>query len=494
MNANKHPASGYFDSIWKLFASVKLTVILLLTMAGTSIIGTLIPQNEAPQQYLQSFGPFLFRIFHVLDLFDMYHAWWFQFFMLVLMINIIVCSVDRLSITWKIIFNKTPAFNPARFSALPKAQTFDAGISPDTMKEKAFAMLGKQFSYTRVETLASGYAVYAEKGRWTRLGVYAVHLSVVLLVLGSLIGSLFGYEGAVNIPEGESVRAIRLRNSERMILLPFDIRCDDFNLTLYNSGRPREYRSSLTLLNDGKPLVQKDIIMNDPLRYNGINIFQNSYGQFSPSRKSEPKAIPIGPDDEITLSFTSTASGMTYERKTRLGQSVAIPEGLGTFTPESYLSAAKFGDQDIGSAVTGELEPANGASVDLMLPLNFPRFDKMRKGAVVIAVTGYPHEHFSPESEKEKRYYTGLQVTYDPGIWVVYAGFIMIIVGCYITFFTSHQQVCVLLDKTGGKISVTVSGTANKNKPAVWHKVEQLAERLATAVGAQHRPHSQKQD
>ncbi|HAY40073.1 MAG TPA: cytochrome c biogenesis protein ResB, partial [Desulfobacteraceae bacterium] len=39
-----------------------------------------------------------------------------------------------------------------------------------------------------------------------------------------------------------------------------------------------------------------------------------------------------------------------------------------------------------------------------------------------------------------QRYYTGLQVTSDPGVWVVYAGFIMMIIGCFITFFMSHQR------------------------------------------------------
>ncbi len=64
-----------FSKIWNFFTSVKLTIVLLLSLATTSIIGTLIPQNEDPQAYFQAFGGVLYRLFNLLDLFDMYHMW-----------------------------------------------------------------------------------------------------------------------------------------------------------------------------------------------------------------------------------------------------------------------------------------------------------------------------------------------------------------------------------------------------------------------------------
>jgi cytochrome c biogenesis protein len=45
-----------FKQVWRFFSSVKLTVGLLLTLAATSIIGTLIEQNRSPSEYLQAFG------------------------------------------------------------------------------------------------------------------------------------------------------------------------------------------------------------------------------------------------------------------------------------------------------------------------------------------------------------------------------------------------------------------------------------------------------
>ena len=44
------------DRAWKFFASVKLSVVLLLALAATSVIGTVIPQNAAPAMYIQKYG------------------------------------------------------------------------------------------------------------------------------------------------------------------------------------------------------------------------------------------------------------------------------------------------------------------------------------------------------------------------------------------------------------------------------------------------------
>ena len=112
---NQVIAADPFSKIWDFFSSVKLTIVLLLSLAATSIIGTLIPQNENPAAYLEAFGGYLFRLFDILDLFDMYHSWWFQFLLILLTINIIVCSIDRISVNRRILFVKKPSFKLPRF-------------------------------------------------------------------------------------------------------------------------------------------------------------------------------------------------------------------------------------------------------------------------------------------------------------------------------------------------------------------------------------------
>ena len=458
MKAN---SSDTINKVWKFFTSVKLTVVLLLSLAVTSIIGTLIPQSGTESQYFQKYGELWYKILSFLDsifdIFDMYHSWWFQILLLLLTINIIICSVDRMKATLKIIFIKIPPFNVSRFKSIEYKKEFSKNCMPDELKKIYKPIISKGYSYNRIEKTDSGFCLFAEKWRWTRLGVYIVHLSIIFMLLGGLIGSIFGFEGIANIPEGESVKKITIRNTNKLHLLDFEIKCEDFSVSFYDSGAPKEFRSSVVLIENGKSVLKKDIIMNDPIRYKGINIFQHTYGTLTPK--------------EVTLSFTNKETGMEYRKKAVINKPVDIPEGLGTFIIKDYRNSAEFRGHNIGEAFIGVLNPKTGEPINILLPLRFPSFDKMRKGDVIIAVAS--HEH---------NYFTGLQVTKDPGVWVVYSGFILIIIGCFVTFFMSHQRLCIEITGKGNSSMVMVSGTSNKNKMGMERKIEVLSEKLDKLV------------
>ncbi len=448
MNSRQH------SPIFKFFASVRVTVTVLLTLAATSVIGTVIPQNQNMDAYLHTYGQNMFRLFSVLDMFDMYHSWWFRLLLVLLTINILVCSLDRMPAVWKIVV-KPPDFKPSRFqnAAIQRQVAVSSPGQVQSLLEKA---LSRSVGSVRLEQAQHGYYLCGEKGRWTRMGVYIVHLSVIFLLAGGLIGSFWGFDGAVNIPEGEIAKTIRLSNSGKSIPLDFEIRCDKFSVSFYDSGAPSEYRSTLTILEKGMPVLTRDVIVNDPLRYKGINLFQSSYGNL--------------PSQNLVLSFTSRATGMEYMEKIAPGQTVTIPEGLGTFTITAFNRDHQFKGHAIGDAFVGVLTPPGGNPVEVVLPVKFPSFDRMRKGEVVVAI-----------AETETRFYTGLQVTSDPGVWVVYTGFLLMIAGCVVSFFMSHQQICIEAH-TDGKIgSVTIRGIANKNKFDIQKKIDSIAAEIPHA-------------
>ena len=49
--------------IVKFFGSVKLAIVLLMCLAFTSIIGTVIAQKQNPVLYIQHYGEGLFKLF-----------------------------------------------------------------------------------------------------------------------------------------------------------------------------------------------------------------------------------------------------------------------------------------------------------------------------------------------------------------------------------------------------------------------------------------------
>ena len=451
---NKKTGSvDFYGRLWKLFASVRLTVVVLLSLAVTSIIGTIIPQNKRPDEYLNEYGEFLYKILSAFDIFDMYHSWWFQFLLLTLTTNIVVCSINRFSALWKMLSVKNPSFNVSKFRNLSDKEEFTDSRSPEDLKRIYVPIVSRSFGYKRIEETDNGFCIFAEKGRWTRIGVYVIHFSVILLLIGGLIGSIFGFKGFVNIPEGKTVNSIRLYNTGEVQKLNFKIRCDDFNIKFYDSGMPSEYRSTLTILEQGNPVLTKDIIVNAPLRYKGINIFQSNYGTLPPK--------------EITLNFKSVSTGAGYTKKASVGQQLDLPEDMGQLLIKGYRNSFNFGGYNLGRTFTGILTPDNGSPVHVVMPLRFPQFDKMRKGNLLISVKDYDH-----------KYYTGLQVTRDPGVLVVYSGFVIMIIGCFVTFFMSHQRLCVEISKSGKSSRIMVAWTANKNKLGMQTRIKKIVKSM----------------
>lgn len=462
---------GILQSVWRFLASLKLTVVLLLCIALLSIIGTVIPQNLNMQTYIAKYGLFGYQLFASLDIVDMYHSWWFVGLLLMLVINIVVCSIDRLETTWRVIFPKTRKFDLEAYQRRKSRWDFKIAHSAADINTIYHRFLSKRYRYHRIETMDNGFAVVAERGRWTRLGVYIVHLSVVVMLLGGLIGSRFGFEGFVKIAEGESADAVVLNSSGQNFTLPFSIRCDDFDVQFYKgTQRPKEFRSRLSLVQDGREVAAKEIVVNDPLRYNGIGIYQSSY---EPIDDGHPAlSTDIDPEGPFALSIRSVESGLEYTRNAAIGETINMPEGLGTLVLKRFDPQAQFKEMALGPALIGELTDRKANSLTITLPLRFPRYDVMRRGATVISVSTPVTAPQSP------RYFTGLQVVYDPGVGVVYLGFILMIAGCLVTFFMSHQQVVVIVRTQKKGAAVTVSGKANKNKVGFVMKLQRMAGHL----------------
>ena len=443
--------TNLIQTTWSFFASIKLTVVVLLLLAATSVIGTLIPQNADSAAYIRAFGEFTYRMMHIFDLFNMYHSWWFQTLIGVLTINIIVCTTKRWPSIWKLVSSKSTGIRS--LEKKPTLCEFSDSREPQALNPLYHKYVKKRFGSPFVESKKDGFRIVAERGRWTRLGVPVVHLSIVIVLTGALVGSFLGFDGFVNIPEGGSINRIQLRNSSDSLPLGFDVRCDDFNVSFYESGAPKEYRSSLVILENGQEVIEKDIIVNDPLRYKGINFFQSSYGSMPPKI--------------VKLNFTSKDTGNSFQRDIAIGQSVELPNGGGRFYLKEYVRNFLFRGTEVGEAVIGILEKPGNEPVEISLPVRFPTFDKMRKGNLIISV-----------EEQGNAYYTGLQVTRDPGVPLVYTGFIFLILGCWVAFFMSHQRIIVDVQQSPNSSRVKVYGSANRNHLRFENKIQNLGVNL----------------
>jgi len=67
---------GFVQQTWDFFCSLKLTLFVLITLAITSIIGTVIPQYpNIDERYWGTISAGRKLLYERLGFFDMYHSW-----------------------------------------------------------------------------------------------------------------------------------------------------------------------------------------------------------------------------------------------------------------------------------------------------------------------------------------------------------------------------------------------------------------------------------
>ena len=122
--------------------------------------------------------------------------------------------------------------------------------------------------------------LFGQKGAYSRLGIYVTHFSIIMIFVGGLLGSLYGFKAYMQITEGETSDQIMMRGDEgKLGTLPFKVRCDDFQVEYYpGSQRPKDYFSRLTVIDAGKEMLHERIEVNSPLQYDGIWFYQSSFG------------------------------------------------------------------------------------------------------------------------------------------------------------------------------------------------------------------------
>lgn len=437
----KEEERGFLFVLVDLFRSLKLTISLLILLAILSVIGTVITQNATRAEYIQRYGIGLYEVLNFFSLFDMYHSWWFGAILVLLVINLVSCSFQRFPGVWRQTFRSSGsgALEDSMLKALPFVEKMRiANPTEAKVEEDIRSHLKRWFKNPkRIET-ESSTTFYSEKGRFSRLGVPITHLSILIIVIGGLMGSLYGFKGFVNILEGETTDQIHLRTKDKEIPKPlgFSVRCDDFKITYYNlPGREKhvkEYLSKLTIFENGKEVLTKTVEVNHPLYYKGLAFYQSSYGALR----------------DVTLGIQWKNKEGKELLKVLEGETGRIPSSAALIRVLKYAAQV----HNFGEGVQVVLFQPNQEPRAIWLLKSFPKFDQQRGGEFILTFEGV--------TSKE---YTGLQVTKDPGVWIVWVGSSLMILGLIVSFFFSHQRVWVRISKSSGG-EVILAGSTNKNR------------------------------
>ncbi len=326
MSSNAVPALGsreFTRWFWRQLTSMRTALFLLLLLAIAAVPGSLVPQRgvdaRATEAYLID-HPKLGPILDNLGFFSVYTSPWFSAVYLLLLVSLVGCILPR-SFVYLRALRARPPKAPRNFGRLPASATFES----DSSLEEVTAAARQALRRARVDVVSDTglVEVSAEKGFLREAGNLVFHISVVVVLVGVAVGTLFGYRGSSIVTEGDGFSNVLTQYDEfgsgslfnTDDLPPFSLNLDEFTakfqpLGSAQAGAPRLFRAQGTYVaKPGEVPRPFDITVNHPLAIDGTSVYLVGQGYAPVIRVKDSKgnvvfddAVPFLPTDP---SYTS---------------------------------------------------------------------------------------------------------------------------------------------------------------------------------------------
>jgi cytochrome c biogenesis protein len=312
----------------------------------------------------------------------------------------------------------------------------------------------------------SSFSLFGERHRLSEMAVYIVHASLLLIFLGGIVDAIYGWSGFLMLTTGQEAGHIALRNGKDK-LLPFTIRCDGAGQENYADGSPKRWWSKLAVVDHDREVLQKEIVVNDPLVYHGVRFYQASYGETGNMQSLKLTATPAngkGVSKELNLDLTHTVA---IDDDTAIRVAQCIPD-YAMSDGQVVTRSNQIGNPAVHLIVESK---SSGKAVNVWLP-PLPGVEENEQSPYSFA-----------EPTLEMAHFTGLQVSHEPGQWAVWAGVILMGFGLVVVFYLVHARVWAIpVQNANGKLVLWVGGMANKNKDAFEHRFKKVVEDIQSEV------------
>lgn len=386
----------------KKLANLQFAITLLFTIGLTIAIGTIIEQDQSLAFYKENyptsrplFGFFTWKLVTFFNLDHLYTAWWF-------LAILFLFAASLLSCTFTTQLPSLKTFKIWKF--YNQRKQFESLIVNSKLQSEVSNAFVYNCNHQRYHVFRQRQKGYAYSGLLGRVGPIVVHASIVILLLGSTLGSFGGYAAQELIPRGEISHIQNLTNFGDLSYLPQNVSCriNDFWITYTKELKTEQFYSDLSLLDQsGKELTRKTIFVNEPLIFNDVVLYQTDWDILGLKLRL--------PDQEVFQ--------LPLKKITKGGR--------------------KFW---LGSLILGE-NPLNKVTIlvnDLKGQLTI--YDA--KGVFLKEISIGDSLELNNDLQVQVLEYitsTGLQIKSDPGIPTVYFSFLLLILSIYVSFFTYSQ-------------------------------------------------------
>ena len=474
-------AGGLARFAWRQLTSMRTALILLMMLGLAAIPGSLLPQRpQNPMAVRQYFAdqPGVARWIDRAGGFDVYASSWFSAIYILLFISLIGCVLPRTLEHFKAM-RALPPLTPKNLEKLEAHSQFDSDVSALDRAEK---WLRKNRFRLRIQE----GSISAEKGYLRESGNLLFHLSLILILVGVSIGSLFGMRGSAIITTGE--RFINLATSYDSI--DYGKLTDETSLNTYSirlnrfvgeydpvTNIPLDYSAYVTTIDEQGNQRDQVIKVNSPLTFGTSRVYlqANGYSPFVTVRDEVGNvtfqgAVPFLPQDtnlrsigSIKVPEASPQIGFvasfvpTYERDPQMGAISVYPLLL---EPKLLFSIWE-GDLGLDTGIPQSIYKIDTTSMTRIA------LDSLAPGE------SYSFKGGSITFEKVEPW-INLQIVRDPGKSYSLIGGILALLGLLASLFGRRRRMWIKVDASG---RVEVAGLAKTNAAA-------LEEEMARFVSA----------
>ncbi len=438
--------NGLLGALYRFFTSIRLAVVLIALLVLLGLISTLVPQLALNRRIdlIARYGQENFDLLYELGIFTIFSTWYSYVITALFVINLSACTIKRLRASIR--YARTP-MTPKRPDALRRmphyaelilssTPTPTAGGSSASLQEHVMGVLRRRRFRIRKE----GNQILAEKWRSERFAIDIFHISMLVTIAGLLITDLFGYNYLTVQYEG-SVFSVPGRD--------FQVRVDALWSENYpGTERVMDWKTRLTILEEGREVETATIEVNHPYTYQGISFYQAAMGE-DWLGKARVVVRVVRADDGADLgeyrvmvgeSFLVRDAGLQV-RFVAFLPDFALADGIPYSKTLKLLNPAAF--FEVYDVESGEL---------LFRTWSFSQLPEMQ------LVVDNPYRFFLEGMTAWE--FTGIEVSWDPGLPIAYGGFALMTLMTLAYVFLRHQMIWVHLDEEGGRL--WVGGRARK--------------------------------
>ena len=455
------------DRVWRFFCSVRAAFYEIIFLAMLVLIGTL-KGSVIPAQiprFVPALEPLVMRWYA----FDVFHSLIFSLTLALIAVAITVCTLNRVPGIWQTLAHPTVTTPRQFFSTAEAAVLVRSPDAPEVVAEELSTILRSRRYRVLSERRGEEISIYADKQRWGKLGTFPFHLALILLLIGGIVGSEFGFrETMFSVAEGESREVGRGTNLR--------VQLERFVDTYSQIGSPTEYRSDIILFDGSREVRRASLTVNHPLTYNDITFYQSSYGQAAQIEVAESDGT-IAYAAAVPFEYVSRSNG---DAPAAIVELPAQSLRLELFFPNLRLDA---------KAEVGAVKLRSG---ELYAQVRDARTNaKLGEGVVIAQGNTARIAGLNVRFLRERRF-TMLQVAYNPGIPILFGAAFLLVFGLTMTFAFPHRRLRALVSRSGADTEAHLAPLARRDwggKRDFVRTVETIERRLGPVRELERTPH-----